>query len=327
MLDSITNCCFWLLGKLNIIGNLAAENIALRQQLIVLKRNQKRPTLKEGDRLFWVLLSRIWSGWRDAIYIVQPDTVVRWHKRAVKLYWRRKSERGKRGRPSTDPELRSIVLKMAEENPLWGAPTIHGELLKLGFNISERTVSKIIRKRTPKPPSQTWRTFIKNHMTEMVAIDFFVVPTIRFRMLYVFIVLSHARRRVVHFNVTANPTAAWTAQQIVEAFPWGTAPRYLLRDRDRASMLNGSAGAFNQWVLKKLSRHTTALGKIPTSNGFTEVFAASAPIISLSLAKTIYAKSSSPTSNTITKTENTWGSTKTHRWGAPFPNGHRHLQN
>jgi len=243
MIKSIKYHCRWLFGKLNIFGNLAAENIALRQQLIVLKRKQKRPVLKERARLFWVLLSRIWPGWRDVVYIVQPDTVVRWHKRAFKLYWRRKSERGKRGRPSTDPEIRSIVLKMAEENPLWGAPTIHGELLKLGINISERTVSKLIRKRTPKPPSQTWRTFIKNHMTEMVAVDFYVVPTIRFRMLYVFIILSHARRRVVHFNVTANPTAAWTAQQIVEAFPWETAPRYLLRDRD---------SIYGEWFRKRV---------------------------------------------------------------------------
>jgi putative transposase len=211
---------------------LAAENIALRQSLIVLKRKQKRPALKGRDPLFWELLSRIWPGWRDVVHIVQPDTVVRWHKRAFKRYWRRKSERGKRGRPSTDSEIRSIVLKMGEENPLWGAPTIRGELLKLGINISERTVSKLIRKHTPKAPSQTWRTFIKNHMTDMVAIDFHVVPTIRFRMLYVFIILSRAHRRVVHFNVTANPTAAWTAQQIVEAFPWDTAPRHLLRDRD-----------------------------------------------------------------------------------------------
>ena len=130
MLDSIISCCSWLLGKLNIIGNLVAENVALRQQLIVLKGSQKRPALKERDRPFWVLLSRIWSGWRNAVYVVQPDTVVRWHKRAFKFYWRRKSERGKRGRPSTDPEIRFIVLKMAEENPLWGAPTIYGELLR-----------------------------------------------------------------------------------------------------------------------------------------------------------------------------------------------------
>ncbi len=121
---------------------------------------------------------------------------------------------------------------MADANPLWGAPKIHGELLKLGIEISERAVSKLIRRSRRKPPSQTWRTFIKNHMAEMVAVDFFVVPTIRFRMLYAFVVLSHAHRRIVHFNVTPNPTAEWTAQQIIEAFPWDSAPKYLLRDRD-----------------------------------------------------------------------------------------------
>ena len=131
-----------------------------------------------------------------------------------------------------DPEVKAIVLKMANANPLWGAPKIHGELLRLGLEISERTVSGLLRRYRRKPPSQTWRTFIKNHMPDMVAVDFLVVPTIRFRMLYVFIVLSHARREVVHFNVTANPTAEWTGQQVIEAFPWDTAPKYLLRDRD-----------------------------------------------------------------------------------------------
>ena len=126
MIEPIKKYCCWLFGKLNIVGNLVAENVALRQQLIVLKRNQKRPVLKERGRLFWVLLSRIWSGWRDAVLIVQPDTVVRWHKKAFKSHWRRRSERGKRGRPSLDPEIRAIVLKMAEPNPLWGAPTIRG---------------------------------------------------------------------------------------------------------------------------------------------------------------------------------------------------------
>jgi transposase InsO family protein len=211
---------------------LTAENIALRQQLIVLNRNSSSPKLKERDRLFWVAISRIWSGWRDALLIVQPDTVVRWQKKGFKTYWRRKSERGKRGRPPLDPEIRDVVLKMANANPLWGAPKIHGELFKLGIVISERTVSGMLRRRKRKPPSQTWRTFIKNHMPDMDSMDFLVVPTIRFRLLYVLVILSHARRRVIHFNVTANPTAEWTAQQIIEAFPWDTAPRYLLRDRD-----------------------------------------------------------------------------------------------
>ena len=224
MLKFIRNCCCRLRRKLHIVAYLTAENVALRQQIIVLKRNQPRPRLKDRDRLFWVLLSRIWSGWRRAVLIVQPETVVRWHKGAFKRYWRRKSQRGKRGRPRLDAEVKALVLKMADANPLWGAPKIHGELLKLGLDVSERTVSGLLRRYRPKPPSQTWRTFINNHMPDMAAVDFMVVPTIRFRMLYVFIVLSHAQRKVVHFNVTANPTAEWTAQQIVEAFPWDTAP-------------------------------------------------------------------------------------------------------
>ena len=228
----IQNRISWIFQRLNLLANLTAENLALRHQLVVLKRNQKRPALKGRDRMFWVLLSRIWSGWRDAVVIVQPDTVVRWHKKAFKLYWKYKSRGGKRGRPRLDPEVKALVLRMADSNPLWGAPKIHGELLKLGLVTSERTVSGLLRRHRRKPPSQNWRTFIKNHMTDTVAVDFLVVPTIRFRMLYVFVILSHANRKVIHFNVTANPTAEWTAHQVIEAFPWDTTPKYLLRDRD-----------------------------------------------------------------------------------------------
>jgi len=148
------------------------------------------------------------------------------------MYWRCKSQQGKRGRPSIDPDIKMLVIKMVNANPLWGAPKIHGELLKLGIEISERTVSGLLGRHPRKSSSQTWRTFIRNHMKDMVAVDFLVVPTIKFEILYVFIILSHARRQVVHFNVTTNPTAEWTARQIVEAFPWDTAPKYLLRDRD-----------------------------------------------------------------------------------------------
>ena len=228
----IRYCFGWVFQRFNLLANLTAENLALRHQLVVLKRNQKRPRLKDRDRMLWVLLSRFWSGWREAVVIVQPDTVVRLHKRASKLYWRRKSRGGKRGRPPLDPEVKALVLRMADSNPTWGAPKIHGELLKLGLVTSERTVSGLLHRYRRKPPSQSWKTFIKNHMTEMVAVDFLVVPTIRFRMLYVFVILGHANRRVIHFNVTSNPTAEWTAQQVIEAFPWDTAPRFLLRDRD-----------------------------------------------------------------------------------------------
>ena len=149
------NCLGWVFQRLNLLANLTTENLALRHQLVVLKRSHKRPVLKERDRLFWVLLSRIWSGWRETVLIVQPDTVVRWHKRDFKLYWRRKSRGGKRGRPPLDPEVKALVLWMADSNPTWGAPKIHGELLMLGLEISERMVSGLLHRYRRKPSSQT----------------------------------------------------------------------------------------------------------------------------------------------------------------------------
>ena len=211
--------------KLDLVTYLTAENLALRQQLLVLKRNQKRSQIKKRDRLFWVAIFRIWSGWRDALVIVNPDTVVRWHRQGFKLYWRRKCRGGTRGRPPLDPTVKALVFKIADANPTWGAPKIHGELLKLGIEISERSVSGLLFRRNPKSPSQTWKTFIKIHMTEMVGVDFLVVPTIRFRMLFVFVVLSHAQRQVIHFNVTAHPTAEWIAQQIYGSFSVGHDPK------------------------------------------------------------------------------------------------------
>jgi hypothetical protein len=197
----------WLKRRLDVVAYLTAENLALRQQLIILKRNQNRPSLKVRDRVFWKVLSRVWPSWRDSLVIVQPETVIGWQRRAFRFYKRCKSRGPNRGRPKLEPEVKSLVLKLSKANPLWGAPRIHGELLKLGIEISERSVSGIIRRNNPKPPSETWKTFIKNHMPDMVAVDFLVVPTIRFKMLFVFVVLSHVHRRVVHFNVTANPTA------------------------------------------------------------------------------------------------------------------------
>jgi putative transposase len=163
---------------------------------------------------------------------VTPDTVLRWHRRRFRDYWAKLSRRSQVGRPSINAEIMALVRKMAAANPLWGAPRIHGELLKLGIDIAERTVSRLIPNRST-PPSQTWRTFIANHVREMVSIDFFTVPTVGFRVLFVFIVLAHHRRRVLHFNVTEHPTAVWTAEQIVDAFPDDSAPAYLLRDRDQ----------------------------------------------------------------------------------------------
>jgi putative transposase len=165
----------------------------------------------------------VWAEWRQALIIVTPDTVLRWHRRRFRDYWAKLSTRPQAGRPSVDAEIIALVRTMAAANPLWGPPRIHGELLKLGIDVAERTVSRLIAKRRP-PPSQTWRAFLTNHVQDLVSIDFFTVPTARWRGLFVLVVLAHHRRRVLHFNVTEHPTAAWTAQQIVDTFPDDTAP-------------------------------------------------------------------------------------------------------
>jgi hypothetical protein len=212
-------------------AELAAENLALRQQLAVLGHKSKRPRLWKRDRIFWIWLSRLWAGRRSVLVIVQPDNVARWHRDGFRLYWRWKSMAGNVGRPSIDAEIRRLIRRMCRENPSRGAPRIHSELQLLGYDVSETTVDKyMVRHR--KPPSQTWRTFLDNHVLDIVAIDFFTVPTATFRILFAFVVLRHHRRQVVDFNVSAHPTAEWRAQQVVEAFPEDQAPRFLMRDRD-----------------------------------------------------------------------------------------------
>ena len=211
---------------------LGLENLALRHQIGVLHRSaRKRPKLILLDRLLWAWLARVWSDWRSALAIVQPETVIAWHRRGFSLFWAWKIRRGQPGRPTLPRDVRDLIRRMCRENPTWGAPRIHGELLKLGINVGESSVSKYMV-RSRKPPSQTWRTFLENHAKQLVSIDFFTVPTIRFQVLYVFLVLAHDRRRILHFNVTAHPTAEWTRQQLREAFPYEQLPRYLLRDRD-----------------------------------------------------------------------------------------------
>jgi putative transposase len=214
-------------------AQLRLENLALRQQLAVVRRSApKRLKLTPADRIFWVWLRRVWGDWRSALLIVKPETVVAWHRLGFRLFWSWKIRRGKPGRPAVPPEVRDLIRMMSRNNPRWGAPRIHGELLKLGIEITEPTVAKyMVRQR--KPPSQTWRTFLQNHVNSLVSVDFFTVPTVRFQILYVFLVLAHDRRRLLQFGVTAHPSAEWTAHQLREAFPWDSAPRYLLRDRDR----------------------------------------------------------------------------------------------
>ena len=232
--------------------SLAAEIIALRQQLLVLNRTVKRPKLRQRDRLFWAYLSRLWKEWRDALIIVKPDTVIKWHRESFGLYWRWKSK-APTGRPPIDKEIRELIRRISRENSLWGAPRIQSELRLLGFNVTEKTIAKYRIKHT-KPPSQTWKTFLTNHADQIAAVDFFTIPTINFRVLYCFIVLLHGRRKLVHFNVTEHPTAQWTAQQIIEAFPDDTSPRYLLRDRDSIY------GAIRRWASIWPTSSSTANG-------------------------------------------------------------------
>jgi hypothetical protein len=197
--------------------DLVLENIALRQQLRMLQRGA-RARLRTRDRMFWVLLSGAWPRWRSALVLVQPDTVIRWHREWLRRRWARCSGRNRAGRPPLDPELRRLIIEMATANPLWGAPRIHGELRRIGVQVSERTVSRLLS-RVSRPPSQTWRTFLTNHASALASMDFFAVSTLTGRLLFVFVVLSHDRRRIAHINCTARPTSAWTAQQLIEAFP------------------------------------------------------------------------------------------------------------
>src|SRR3979490_1896551 len=211
-------------------ASLEVELLALRHQVSVLRRQRKvRLQLFATDRLLWVWLYRIWPQVLNAMVLVKPATVVQWHRKGFRLYWRWRSRRP--GRPKRSSEIRDLIPPLSHTNPLWGAPRIHGELLKLGIEVSQATVGRYMPWR-PKLPSPTWRSFLHNHLTDIAAIDMFVVATATFRILYALIVLGHDRRKVIHFDVTHNPTQVWLSRQMTEAFPWDTAPRYLLRDRD-----------------------------------------------------------------------------------------------
>jgi transposase InsO family protein len=211
---------------------LEAENAALRQQLIVLRRQVgKRVRLTNGDRLFFVQLYRWFPSILNAITIISPETLLRWHRTGFRRYWRWKS-RSRVGRPPLDGELQALIRRMSLENPLWGAPRIHGELLKLGFEVAQSSVARYMVNHRGRP-GQGWCTFLRNHAPDIAAMDLFVAPTITFELLYAIVIVRLNRRELVWINVTANPTAEWIARQITEAFPWDEAPCYLIRDRDR----------------------------------------------------------------------------------------------
>ena len=248
---------------------LHLEVLALRHQLQVLQRSRpRRLPLVQADRWLWVGLSCVWTAWRTSLVIVKPETVVSWHLRGFRVFWTWKSRR-RSGRPTLPADVRALIRTMSQANPLWGAPRVHGELRKLGIDVCQATVAKYMGRRR-QPPSQTWRTFLVNHITQVMAADFFVVPTATGRLLFVLVILAHERRRVVHVAVTDHPTAAWTGQQLREAFPWVQAPRYLLRDRDHA--FDGWAETAKAMGLEEL----LTAPRSPWQNAYVERFIGSA---------------------------------------------------
>ncbi|MDP8923702.1 MAG: integrase core domain-containing protein [Chloroflexota bacterium] len=213
-------------------SDLVAENLLLRQQLAVLTRpTGPRSRLRIRDKLFWIVARWLWRDWRRHVVVVRPETVIRWHRRGWRLLWRWKS-RAKGGRPRLGGDVRDLIARIAGENPTWGSERIRGELLKLGITVSKRSVQQYRRRGPARPPSQSWRTFLANHRPSIWAADLFTVQTLTFETLHVLLFIAHGRRELVHWNVTAQPTAAWVWRQLLEATPWGRQPHYLLRDRD-----------------------------------------------------------------------------------------------
>ncbi len=243
---------------------LEAENLFLRHQLnIALRRAAPRLRLRSGGRALLVWMVRLWPSLLGLARVVQPETILRWHRSGFKAFWRWKS-RNRAGRPKIDRELRDLIRRISGENPLWGAPRIHGELLMLGFEVAQSTVSRYMT-RGRRPPSQSWKTFLQNHAEAIAAIDMCVVPTLSFERLFVFVVLGHGRRQLLWFEVTRHPTAEWLARQITEAFPWASAPTYLVRDNDRAY-----GHAFSRRAMAMGIRDRPISPRSPWQNGHME---------------------------------------------------------
>ena len=264
MRDVLKLICWVLIGLLRSRASLEAEITALRHQLNILQRqSRKRPTFSVLDRLIFVILFRIAPGMTDVLKIVEPGTVVRWHRAGFRLFWRWKS-RFRRGRPQVPLEIRQLIRELSLANPLWGAPRIHGELLKLGIDVGQTSVAKYMAKRR-RPPSQGWRTFLRNHADGIAAMDLFVVPTLSFRLLYGLLILRHDRRRMMWLGVTAHPTAEWIARQLNEACGWKQPPTFLIRD------LDGAYGVIFKRRLRAMGiRDKPTAPRSPWQNGYCE---------------------------------------------------------
>ena len=264
MIQLLRLLCGVLIGLLRPSARREAEILVLRHQINVLRRKSpSRPALSNVDRLLFVLLSRLVPTTLDALTVVRPRTVIRWHRVGFRAYWRWKS-RPRGGRPRTPHEIRQLIRDMSIANPLWGAPRIHGELLKLGIDVGQTTVAKYMAKRG-RPPFQGWRTFLHNHADGIASMDLFVVPTISFRLLYGLLILQHGRREILWLGVTAHPTAEWIARQLTEAYGWTAAPRYLVRDRD---------AVYDDIFIRRLQamgiRDRPTAARSPWQNGYAE---------------------------------------------------------
>lgn len=226
---SVTYLHSWFRSR----NDLTLENLALRQQLAMYKQARPRPMPTDADRVFWILLRRLWAKWSDTLVVVTPDTVVRWHREGFRRYWNALSRRGRKaGRPRKARTIRELIQRMAAENPTWRAPRIHGELLKLGFDVAERTVSRYLPRHPHNPDRlRQWTAFLNNHRDAIASMDFFTVPLLTFQVLYVLVIIGHSRRAVLHINVTSAPTARWVIQQLREAFPFSNLPGHLIFDR------------------------------------------------------------------------------------------------
>lgn len=267
MIVALRHLLGWFISVFRSREDLILENLALRQQLLALHAWRPRRRLSSLQRLFWVALRRLWAGWEKPLILVTPKTVVKWHRAGFRLYWRGVSRNTRLGgRKPIREEIRTLIFRMAAENPTWGAPRVHGELIKLGFQLSQATVSRWMR-RAPRTPraAQRWLTFLRNHREAIAAMDFFTVPTLTFGVLYCFFVISHGRRKILHCNVTRNPTAAWIVQQIREAWPYAPAHRFLLFDHD-AKFGKEVASAVNMMG----SRPVRSAFRSPWQNGVAE---------------------------------------------------------
>lgn len=252
-----------LLSGFQAHRSLVLENLALRHQLQVLNRGGRRPRLKNRDRLLWILLRKCWPDWRRPLLIVKPDTVIAWHRAGIRKYWRWKSKRRRRGRPPLTLEERALIRRLAAENPLWGAPHVHAELLKLGIVVSEPTVAKYMKHR--KPPSQSWKTFLNNHASELASVDFFTATTATMKALYVFVVLSHDRRKILGYGITDTPTGEWAAEKVLQAFDVEHSPTILVRDQDTKF-----GDAFDAAIDGAGIKQVRSAYRCPWQNGYVE---------------------------------------------------------